>query len=171
MSIAMSTAMSKEKSREKGLPIKTAFGTWHIVCDEQGLTRFSSFLPPGVCIVQDDPLLSKAAEQIKAYFNGRQNRFFLPLHIKGTPFQKAVWEALRTIPYGQTRTYSQIAEQIGRPTSCRAVGNACAQNPLLLFIPCHRVLAANGIGGFTGGLSVKQALLQLEKRYAADFTE
>lgn len=163
--------MSKEMRREKGLPIKTAFGTWYLVCDEQGITRLSSSLPPGVCLVREDPLLSKAAAQIEAYFNGRQNHFFVPLHIEGTPFQKAVWEALRTIPYGQTRTYSEIAAQIGRPASCRAVGNACAQNPLLLFIPCHRVLAAKGIGGFSGGISVKQALLQLEKRYASDFEE
>mgnify|MGYP003226538130 CR=1 FL=1 len=90
----------------------------------------------------------------------------LPLAPAGTPFQQAVWEALRTIPYGETRTYGQIAAQIGRPTACRAVGMANNRNPIAIVVPCHRVVGSTGaLVGYAGGLGVKTHLLNLEKAH------
>ena len=95
--------------------------------------------------------------------SGRLPEVLPPLDIKGTPFQKAVWQALREIPLGQTRSYGDIARAIGRPLATRAVGGACGANPIPLLVPCHRVLAANGkIGGFSGGLDWKRRLLASE---------
>lgn len=110
------------------------------------------------------PLLKQAAEELSEYFAGTRREFTTPLTPVGTPFQQAVWEALRTIPYGQTRTYKQIAEQVGRPSACRAVGMANNRNPIPVIIPCHRVVGSNGaLVGYAGGLTVKQTLLELEK--------
>ena len=87
----------------------------------------------------------------------------MPLCLRGTPFQRRVWEALRAIPYGETRTYSEIAAAVGSPRASRAVGMACHRNPVLLFVPCHRVVAAGGrLGGFACGSETKQFLLTLE---------
>lgn len=103
--------------------------------------------------------------QLKAYFLGQKKQFSLPLKYLGTPFQKCVWQALLDIPYGQTKTYGQIAKQL--KSSAQAIGNACRANPIPLIIPCHRVVSAVGIGGFAGKttgkrINVKQYLLQLE---------
>lgn len=108
-------------------------------------------------------LLEKACRQLDEYFSSTRKSFSLPLDTGGTPFQKAVWAALADIPYGQTRTYGEIARLIGRPSSARAVGGACNRNPLAVFIPCHRVVAATGAGGFRGGAEMKHALLALEQ--------
>ena len=109
------------------------------------------------------PLLDEAKAQIDAYFSGRAIAFNLPLSIAGTEFEQQVMRALLGIPYGQTHTYSQIAMQIGRPKAVRAVGRACSRNRLLLFIPCHRVISAQGrLTGFAAGLNRKRALLALE---------
>ena len=95
--------------------------------------------------------------------SGRLPETLPPLDLKGTPFQKAVWQALQDIPLGQTRSYGEIARVIGRPKATRAVGGACGANPIPLLVPCHRVLAANGkIGGFSGGLDWKRRLLACE---------
>ena len=90
--------------------------------------------------------------------------FNYPVELEGfTPFQKAVWSAMREIPYGQTRSYRWIAEKVGKPRACRAVGNACGKNPLLIIHPCHRVVGSHGkLGGFSAGLDLKKALLGLE---------
>lgn len=110
------------------------------------------------------PLLREAVRQIGEYFAGTRRTFTLPLEPAGTPFQLAVWEALRRIPYGQTRTYGEIARQVGRPSACRAVGMANNRNPIVIAIPCHRVVGADGrLVGFAGGLEVKSQLLQLER--------
>ncbi len=114
----------------------------------------------------ETPLLQQAKCQLQEYFAGKRKEFSLPLQLQGTPFQKKVWQALLTIPYGQTATYGQIATQIGSPKACRAVGMANHRNPLAILIPCHRVIGANGtLTGYGGGLSVKQALLALEDNY------
>ena len=99
-----------------------------------------------------------------AYFSGKRVEFDYPVDVEGfTPFQKAVWAAMREIPYGQTRSYRWIAEKVGRPRAYRAVGNACGKNPLLIIQPCHRVVGSQGrLGGFSAGLELKEALLQLE---------
>ena len=112
----------------------------------------------------DDRAFPDAVEQLEAYFAGELHDFDLRLEIHGTDFQKRVWNALRTIPYGETRSYGEIAQQIGAPTAFRAVGLANGHNPIAVIVPCHRVIGANGsLTGFGGGLERKSALLDLEK--------
>jgi O-6-methylguanine DNA methyltransferase len=110
-------------------------------------------------------LLEEVQACILAYLNEAAPLPYFSLDLRdGTPFQRKVWEALVRIPWGTTRTYREIAEQIGHPRASRAVGQACAHNPLPLLVPCHRVTAGSGrLGGFSGGLHVKKALLELEK--------
>lgn len=110
------------------------------------------------------PLLENAARQIEEYFDGRRREFDLPLAPSGTPFQREVWSALRGIPYGQTRSYRDIAAAVGRPLACRAVGMANHRNPLPIVVPCHRVIGVSGaLTGYAGGVEVKDALLRLER--------
>ena len=110
------------------------------------------------------PLSEAAAEQLAEYFSGKRQVFDLPLSPKGTPFQLAVWQALREIPYGETRSYGQIAAAIENPGASRAVGMACHRNPIWIMIPCHRVVGSNGsLTGYAGGLEMKGLLLDLEK--------
>ena len=110
-------------------------------------------------------LLARAVEQMRAYLGGRRAAFDLPLAPRGTVFQRAVWEALLTIPAGEVVTYGAIAEAVGRPGAARAVGQAVGRNPLAIVVPCHRVLAAGGaIGGYAAGLERKRWLLEHEAR-------
>jgi methylated-DNA-[protein]-cysteine S-methyltransferase len=109
------------------------------------------------------PLLLEAERQLAEYFAGRRQRFTIPLDPMGTAFQRDVWDALGTIPFGETRSYSQIAQQINRPRAVRAVGAANGRNPLSIVVPCHRVVGSTGaLTGFAGGLDVKARLLALE---------
>lgn len=111
----------------------------------------------------EHPVLVETAGQLADYFAGRRQGFDLPLDFRGTDFQKSVWTALLTIPFGQTRTYGQIASQLGRPTARRAVGAANGRNPISIVAPCHRVIGSNGaLTGFAGGLEAKRLLLALE---------
>ena len=111
------------------------------------------------------PVLDEAARQLTEYFAGQRTVFTLPLRPQGTAFQQAVWREMAKIPYGQTRTYGQLAAAIGRPKASRAVGGACHRNPLGIVLPCHRVVGANGsLTGYAGGLAVKEFLLQLEQQ-------
>ncbi|SHN41836.1 methylated-DNA-[protein]-cysteine S-methyltransferase [Duganella sacchari] len=108
-------------------------------------------------------VLAKVAEQLAEYFAGQRSRFEVKLDFKGTDFQQQVWAALLTIPFGETRTYSQIARQIGKPAAVRAVGAANGRNPISIIAPCHRVIGASGeLTGFAGGLAAKQTLLTIE---------
>ena len=110
------------------------------------------------------PLLREAEQQIMAYLKGKRQQLDFPIRMMGTPFQLRVWHALQQIPYGTTRTYGEIATSIGNPRASRAVGMACNKNPLLLIVPCHRVVGANGkLTGFAYGTDAKQWLLELEK--------
>ncbi len=110
-------------------------------------------------------VLKSAVKQLKAYFSGTRREFDISLRPVGTVFQEEVWLALRSISYGETVSYSDIAKQIGRPKAVRAVGAAIGKNPLSLMIPCHRVIGANGkLTGFAGGLSTKEFLLNLENQ-------
>lgn len=103
------------------------------------------------------------AEQLDAYFAGKLRRFSVALDLRGTPFQRTVWELTRSIPYGETRSYRQIARTLNRPDSARAVGHALSRNPIAIVIPCHRVIGSNGkLTGYAGGLRKKRALLDLE---------
>lgn len=113
----------------------------------------------------DAEVLGRALRQIREYMEGRREAFDIPLRLSGTPFQKKVWEALCTIPYGETRTYGEIARQVGSPKGARAVGAACGSNPVMILVPCHRVVGSTGkLVGFGGGLSMKEHLLALEGR-------
>lgn len=110
-------------------------------------------------------LIKKAAGQLGEYFKGKRKKFDLPLAPYGTGFQASVWKALQTIPYGRTCSYKDIALQIGNEKACRAVGMANNRNPIVIIIPCHRVIGKDGsLTGFGGGLDVKQYLLQLEEK-------
>lgn len=116
----------------------------------------------------DSPVLRETERQLREYFAGTRNQFELELDFAGTDFQKQVWQALLTIPFGETRSYSQIAEQIGNPKAVRAVGAANGRNPISIIAPCHRVVGASGgLTGFAGGLEAKQYLLTLEDRTQA----
>jgi len=106
--------------------------------------------------------MKQAINAVTAYFQGDPTPFSLPFALHGTPFQKQVWQAAIATPYGQTRSYKALAEAIERPTAYRAVANALGRNPLLLLVPCHRIVATDGIGGFSAGLAVKRYLLDLE---------
>lgn len=117
-------------------------------------------------VVQETPLIAEAARQLNEYFSGVRTVFDLLLRPQGTVFQLQVWRALQTIPYGETRTYSDIARAIGNPRACRAVGQANNRNPISIVIPCHRVVRAGGaLGGYAGGLAIKQHLLDLEREH------
>jgi methylated-DNA-[protein]-cysteine S-methyltransferase len=109
------------------------------------------------------PVLIEAERQLNEYFHGRRQAFSLHLDFAGTEFQRQVWSALLTIPFGETRTYAQVASQIGRPSAARAVGAANGRNPIAIVAPCHRVVGATGaLTGFAGGLEAKAYLLALE---------
>jgi methylated-DNA-[protein]-cysteine S-methyltransferase len=116
------------------------------------------------CIKAETPLIKKAATQINEYLAGKRKDFCLPLALHGTEFQKAVWQALQGIPYGETRSYKDIAAAIGRPKAVRAVGMANNRNPIVVIVPCHRVIGHDGsLTGYGGGLPLKQRLLELER--------
>lgn len=111
-------------------------------------------------------LIKKAYNQLKEYFLGKRKEFDLPLLPEGTDFQQRVWKALREIPFGETKSYGEIAKNIGNPKATRAVGMANNKNPISIFIPCHRVIGSNGkLVGYGGGLKIKEYLLKIEKKY------
>jgi len=119
--------------------------------------------PGGIARSERQPVLLETERQLQEYFAGARHRFELELDFTGTDFQKQVWQALLTIPFGETRSYSQIAQQIGNPKAVRAVGAANGRNPISIIAPCHRVIGASGgLTGFAGGLAAKQYLLALE---------
>ncbi|AJC94252.1 O-6-alkylguanine-DNA/cysteine-protein-methyltransferase [Campylobacter volucris] len=111
---------------------------------------------------QNCPILNLAKKELDLYFAKKLFVFKTPLFIQGSEFERKVYKALLSIPYGQTKTYQEIAMMIKNPKSYRAVGNANAKNKLAIFIPCHRIVAKNHIGGYSGGIFIKQALLNLE---------
>jgi len=104
-----------------------------------------------------------AIAQVLEYLDGKRTSFTLPLDLRGTPFQLAVWRELLRIPYGETRSYHDVARAIGLPRASRAVGGASGANPLALIVPCHRVVASTGLGGYGGGIAQKRRLLALER--------
>jgi len=122
----------------------------------------------GAMIERDHSVLAETELQLDDYFAGRRQSFTVALDFKGTSFQKAVWQALLAIKFGETRTYGEIARQIGRPSASRAVGAANGRNPISIIAPCHRVVGSNGgLTGFAGGLAAKRYLLDHERRHAA----
>lgn len=112
----------------------------------------------------DHAILNQAKIQLEEYFSGRRTQFDLPLAAKGTDFQQSVWQALCKIPYGETWSYQQLADEIGNPKAVRAVGLANGKNPISVIVPCHRVIGKNGkLTGYAGGVETKEKLLQLER--------
>jgi O-6-methylguanine DNA methyltransferase len=144
--------------------------TWKGVCfaslSPEGalgqLQGWAARFEPGATLVEDRRGLRPVLQQVAAYARGERKRFDVHLDLRGTSFQRAVWDAERKIPYGETRTYGEVARAIGRPSAVRGVGGANGKNPVPLFVPCHRIVARNGLGGFTGGLHHKRRLLALE---------
>jgi methylated-DNA-[protein]-cysteine S-methyltransferase len=112
------------------------------------------------------PILTITKTQLKEYFSGKRSKFNIPLFLEGTEFQKKTWKALQLIPYGETRSYSDIAAKIKSPKAVRAIGSANNKNPIAIIIPCHRVIGKNGsLVGFAGGLDIKKTLLRHEGYY------
>ena len=158
----------------KGLIVQTELGWIGLGLSERGLCLTTlPMATPGLAEEElyrrgaIEPLPAQEAgdwpEKLRRYARGEAKALDGALDLtQGTPFQQAVWRALLDIPCGETRTYKQIAEQIGRPRAMRAVGQAVGANPLPIVVPCHRVVAAGGLGGFGGGLAMKKRLLQLE---------
>jgi len=144
--------------------VESLLGVWGVEGDDDGLTRI--YQPSERRRETRGPLpkpVAAAVEQLVEYLEKKRTTFEVDLHPDlGTPFQREVWSALREIPYGEVRTYGEVARELGRPLAYRAVGTANARNPWPIIVPCHRVIANNGIGGYSGGLFVKRGLLALE---------
>ena len=140
-------------------------GTIYLAGDKDGLTEltFPSNRREQDGRIEDAAPFHEVIRQVHAYFARELKEFDLPLKPKGTPFQMTVWEALKEIPYGETISYGELAQKIGRPKASRAVGAANGQNPISIIVPCHRVIGNNGkLTGYGGGLDVKEKLLSLE---------
>lgn len=132
----------------------------------EDLVKWTQKRLPKVTFIKNKTPLQPYIQELQAYFAGKTTQFTLPLDLLGTEFQSRVWRALLNIPYGQTCTYSDIAQHINKPTGVRAVGRAIGANPILIAIPCHRVIGKNGaITGFRGGIPMKQYLLALEREH------
>jgi methylated-DNA-[protein]-cysteine S-methyltransferase len=113
--------------------------------------------------IAEIPVIKKASNEIFGYFDGKIKKFSIPIKIDGTPFQKKVWNALLEIPFGEVRSYKQIAETIGCAKGYRAIGMANGKNKIPILIPCHRIICSNGsLGGYTGGIDIKRKLLEIE---------
>ena len=138
------------------------FGPLRIGCEDEYVVSIR--LGSEETVDSASPLSDQVAAQLRAYFAGSRKDFDLPIKPKGTPFQLAVWQEMLRIPYGEVRTYGQIAAAIGKPKAARAVGQAANRNPIWILIPCHRVVGSNqALTGYAGGLSMKRALLELEQ--------
>lgn len=114
-------------------------------------------------IYQENSILRKIKEELTEYFKGVRKSFDIPIKLEGTVFQKQVWEEMQKVSYGKTICYQELARAALRPKACRAVGNICHNNPIMIIIPCHRITAKNGLGGFGKDIGFKVALLELEK--------
>lgn len=144
---------------------ETKLGRIGIVENGEAITRvdFGEVITGAINIVET-PLLKSANKELQEYLSGERKVFDLPLAAQGTEFQQKVWKALQEIPYGKTCSYKDIAKKIGNIKACRAVGMANNKNPIAIFIPCHRVIGANGsLVGYAGGLDLKKRLLKIEK--------
>lgn len=152
---------------KRGNYFETVIGWIGIVEENEAITNvfFGRTVQPALFEMMETALLFRAAAQLDEYLLGKRQAFELALAPSGTEFERQVWDALRTIPYGETRNYGQIAAQIDRPKAVRAVGRANARNPISLFIPCHRVIGAGGeTVGYAGGVELKLRLLALERQ-------
>jgi len=147
------------------MPMETPVG--RLVLESDGDVLIGIWLPNDTKVVPSHghdapPVLKETATQLEEYFAGERTGFDVPMELDGTTFQKEVWSELSRIPYGQTISYGELARRVGRPKGPRAVGQANGRNPIPIIVPCHRVLAINGLGGYGGGLPMKRALLAVE---------
>jgi methylated-DNA-[protein]-cysteine S-methyltransferase len=147
------------------MPMDSPVG--RLVLESDGDVLVGIWLPSGTKFAGgagDDapPVLKDTAAQLEEYFAGERTEFDVPMELDGTAFQKEVWAELSRIPYGETISYGELARRVGRPKGPRAVGQANGRNPVPIIVPCHRVLASNGIGGYGGGLPMKRSLLAVE---------
>jgi len=153
--------------------IESPVGDLELFASDQGLVAllWENDRPGRVRLAESErdeqhPVLLATERQLREYFAGKRESFSIPLDMQGTRFQKDVWEALLTIPFGETRSYAQLAVQIGNPSATRAVGAANGRNPISIIVPCHRVIGSSGkLTGFAGGLETKAHLLKLESRH------
>jgi methylated-DNA-[protein]-cysteine S-methyltransferase len=145
--------------------LHSPLGELTLCASDHALTaiRFPEELPPVLPVAGPNALLREALRQLTAYFDGRLQRFDLPLAGEGSPFQQRVWQALLQVPHGRTASYGAIAAAIGNPRACRAVGLANGRNPIAIVVPCHRIIGRNGqLTGYGGGLERKRWLLRHE---------
>lgn len=143
--------------------IQSPLGNLRICRDETGIAEVK--FTEELVSPSEDELLCRCTQELHEYFQGKRTAFDLPLSLKGTEFQKKVWNILADIPYGHTETYGSIAQKAGNPQASRAVGSACHNNPVWILIPCHRVIGKNGsLTGYAGGIERKQKLLDMEKK-------
>jgi methylated-DNA-[protein]-cysteine S-methyltransferase len=152
-------------TRTVTMPYESPIGRLVLECD--GDVLIGIWLPNERRHARNDaddmpPVLKETASQLDAYFAGERTDFDVRMELDGTDFQREVWSELRRIPYGETISYGELARRVGRPSAPRAVGQANGRNPIPVIVPCHRVLASNGIGGYGGGLKVKRQLLGVE---------
>lgn len=142
---------------------ETVLGLLGVREEDEAVTHVYFGIQPSGAEEKKTPLIERTFLQLEEYFSGKRQVFDLPLAPKGTAFQKRVWQALMEIPYGQLRTYRQIAENVQNEKACRAVGLANNRNPIPIIIPCHRVVGSNGrLVGYAGGLDIKKKLLNIE---------
>ena len=150
---------------KKGYLYKTQIGNIGIIEEDDMIIEVSFESIHTNCKVEQTELLNRTYHQMEEYLSGKRKVFDIPINPKGTSFQKQVWNALLDIPYGETRSYEEIAIQIGNSKACRAVGMANHKNPIAILIPCHRVIGKNQkLVGYAGGLNIKEKLLLLEKQ-------
>lgn len=155
--------------------MKAKIGNFYLVASEvglQGLFWKKQNVPMAKSLEANEKeirILSKAIHQLEEYLDGKRQNFNLPLDVSGTDFQKSVWNELRKIPYGETRSYKDIAHLLKNEKAVRAVGTANGRNPISIIVPCHRVIGTNGtLTGYAGGLAIKAKLLDLEKQGKKD---
>lgn len=144
--------------------IETPLGRMRIEAENRAIERV--FLTEEELLPPEGETLWQAAKQLQEYFAGERTKFELPIRLKGTAFQLAAWQTLMRIPYGESVTYGCQAEMMGNSKACRAVGGANHKNPILIIVPCHRVVAADGVGGFAWVTEKKEYLLAMEREYA-----
>ena len=143
--------------------LNSPIGWLRLTANEHALERIDFSEEPGTTATRSE-ILQEAVRQLNEYFSGSRLTFDLPLHLQGTPFQQQVWSALLQVPYGQTASYKDIAQAIGKPKAVRAVGMANGRNPIPIIVPCHRIIGADGqLVGYSSGLWRKEWLLKHEK--------
>lgn len=172
--------MHAEEEKFLSSSFESPLGRYILVSSAQGVVclepqenigeRFSQWERAGVTVEEGNGHNQQAAAELKAYFAGKLSVFSVPLDLRGTEFQLRVWRVLLNIPYGETRSYGQIAQELDPCSSSRAVGQANSRNPVSIIVPCHRVIGADGkMVGYGGGLDRKRALLNLEAKFQAKF--